>query len=121
MEYVTRAKDLLEEANKMCTSSSHNAAGLRTAVDQTLRLLRKEWYEPVSAEDIAAIKAAMNNGSQGIATHSGRWYECQNGHPFAAEECGMPMEEARCLECGARVGGGYRVAVAGIRRAVEME
>jgi len=79
--YVQRAKDLLEAADKMCTSSFHNAAGLREAVEETLRLLGKEWYEPVSAEEIAAIKAAMVSGPRGIATHSGHWYKCRNGHP----------------------------------------
>ncbi len=33
----------------------------------------------------------------------------------------MPMEEARCPECGAAVGGQRHVAVAGVTRAEEME
>lgn len=80
-EHVQRAKDLLEDAKEMCTLSFHNATRLGTAVKDTLRLLGKEWYEPVSAEEIAAIKAAMVSGPRGIATHSGHWYKCQNGHP----------------------------------------
>ena len=40
---------------------------------------------------------------------------------FAIGECGMPMEQARCPECGAAVGGQHHQAVAGVTRAVEME
>ena len=81
----------------------------------------KEWYELVSVEEVAAIKAAMVSGPQGIATHFGHWYKCQNGHPFAIGDCGMPMKEARCPECGAPVGGQHHVAVAGVTRATDME
>ena len=40
---------------------------------------------------------------------------------FAIGECGMPMEEARCPECGAPVGGSNHQAVAGVTRATDME
>jgi hypothetical protein len=43
--------------------------------------MKKQWYEEVTAEEINAIKAAMVSGSQGIATHSGHWYNCENEHP----------------------------------------
>lgn len=33
----------------------------------------------------------------------------------------MPMEEARCPECGERVGGREHRAVAGVRSAVDIE
>ena len=33
----------------------------------------------------------------------------------------MPMEEARCPECGARVGGRNHQAVEGVTRATNME
>jgi hypothetical protein len=42
-----------------------------------------EWYEKVTADELAAIKAAMVGGPGGIATHSGHWYNCQNGHPVS--------------------------------------
>jgi hypothetical protein len=44
------------------------------------QVARKEWYEEVSPEELAAIKAAMVSG---IATHSGHWYNCENGHPVS--------------------------------------
>jgi hypothetical protein len=44
-------------------------------------LLQKERYEVVTPEELAAIKQAMVSGPAGIATHSGHWYNCVNGHP----------------------------------------
>lgn len=94
-KYIKYAKDLLEEAKEMCILSFQNADGLRTAVEDTLRLFGKEWYEPVSAEELAAIKAAMVSGPRGIATHSGHWYKCQNGHPVSFLRFGAVMRADR--------------------------
>ena len=82
-EYVNRAKELLEDAKKLCALGFQNADGLQRAVEEAIRLLGKEWYEPTTTEEIAAIKAAMVSGTNGIATHSGHWYNCQNGHPVS--------------------------------------
>jgi len=115
------AKQLLEDAREVCKQPFQNAESLRNAVEESIRLMKKQWYEEVTAEEIKSIKAAMVSGSQGIATHSGHWYNCENGHPFAIGECGMPMELARCPECGARVGGQNHTAVGGVTRAMNME
>lgn len=40
---------------------------------------------------------------------------------FAIGECGMPMEQARCPECGAGIGGLNHRSVAGVMRAENME
>lgn len=40
---------------------------------------------------------------------------------FAIGECGMPMQLARCPECGAPIGGTNHREVAGVTRAEEME
>jgi hypothetical protein len=37
--------------------------------------------------------------------YGGHFYTCPNGHYFAIGECGGAMEVARCIECGAEVGG----------------
>lgn len=120
-EYVETAKALLENAKELCELGFQNADNLRNAVEGSIKLLGREWYEKVTAEEIAAVKKAMVSGARGIATHSGHWYNCANGHPFAIGECGMPMEEARCPECGARVGGRGHRAVEGVTRAMNME
>ncbi|KAM0712370.1 hypothetical protein Q7P37_011465 [Cladosporium fusiforme] len=116
-----QAKTILATAADLCEQKFQDAERLSTAVDEAIKLFRKEWYEPVSKEELAAIKNAMLSGPEGIATHSGHWYNCVNGHPFAIGECGMPMELARCPECGEPIGGQSHEAVDGVTRARNME
>ncbi|EXJ73565.1 uncharacterized protein A1O5_03326 [Cladophialophora psammophila CBS 110553] len=120
-EYINEARDLLEKALELCQQPFENADQLKKAAEESIKFLGKEWYEAVTPEELAAIKRAMVSGSRGLATHSGHWYHCSNGHPFAIGECGMPMEQARCPECGAPIGGSNHQAVAGVTRATEME
>ena len=81
--HIAMAKQLLEEAREVCKQPFQNAESLRNAVEESLRLMKKRWYEEVTAEEINVIKAAMVSGSQGIASHSGYWYNCENGHPVS--------------------------------------
>ncbi|KAH9907356.1 hypothetical protein F4778DRAFT_768940 [Xylariomycetidae sp. FL2044] len=97
------------------------AVVLRESVQVTMRLYEGPRYEVVTPEELAAIKTAMVSGAGGIATHSGHWYNCANGHPFAIGECGMPMELARCPECGASIGGYSHALTQGNTRAENME
>jgi len=97
-----------------------NCKDLVKAVQSTLGLF-VERYEEITPEELAAIKSAMVGGSGGLATHSGHWYNCVNGHPFAIGECGMPMQRARCPECNAPIGGQNHTPVAGVTRARNME
>ncbi|CAG5157044.1 uncharacterized protein ALTATR162_LOCUS4837 [Alternaria atra] len=120
-DYRNLAKNLLKTANKLCEHSFRDRNNLRQAVIAATKMLDKEFYEAVSGEELESIKKAMVSGRGGIATHSGHWYKCVNGHPFAIGECGMPMELARCPECGEPVGGRSHTAVAGVSRATEME
>ena len=78
------AKQLLENAHEVCKQPFKNSENLRNAVEESIRLMKKEWYEEVTAEEMEAIKAAMISDSQGIDTHSGHWYNCQNGHPVSS-------------------------------------
>ncbi|APA10158.1 hypothetical protein sscle_06g049280 [Sclerotinia sclerotiorum 1980 UF-70] len=118
---IQKAKDLLEEARNLCSQGFQNADSLLTAVEESIKFLRREWYEEVTKEELDAIKKAMVSGRGGIATHSGHWYECENGHPFAIGECGMPMQLARCPECGARIGGQSHNLTEGVVRSDRME
>ena len=83
-QQVDLAKALLEKAKGDCRLGFQNADALLKAVNESLRLLSREWYEEVTAEEVAAIKKAMvTAGSAGIITHSGHWYNCANGHPVS--------------------------------------
>ncbi|KAI2478280.1 NFX1-type zinc finger-containing protein 1 [Pyrenophora tritici-repentis] len=121
LEYRDTAKTLLDEAKKLCNDAFRDRDTLLRAVNNYRKLLDKEFYEEVSAEELKAIKQAMVTGRGGISTHSGHWYNCANGHPFAIGECGMPMQQARCPECGAPIGGQHHTAAAGVTRALDIE
>ncbi|XP_008284914.1 E3 ubiquitin-protein ligase RNF213-like [Stegastes partitus] len=40
---------------------------------------------------------------------------CPNNHPCFVDECGLPMQRGRCLECGEEVGGEHHRALPGFR------
>uniref|UniRef100_UPI003AABD3E1 E3 ubiquitin-protein ligase rnf213-alpha n=1 Tax=Centroberyx gerrardi TaxID=166262 RepID=UPI003AABD3E1 len=44
-----------------------------------------------------------------------QWYHCPNGHPCTIGECGQPMEQSRCLDCGIVIGGTNHRPVEGFR------
>ncbi|KAL2168166.1 hypothetical protein VTG60DRAFT_334 [Thermothelomyces hinnuleus] len=113
---------LLDRALGLCaTIPGPDGDAYRTEVEETMRLFSEPHYEEVTPAEIAAIKAAMVRGAGGLATHSGHWYTCRNGHPFAIGECGMPMERARCPECGEVIGGTNHTPVEGVQRDMRME
>lgn len=115
------SKDLLAKAAKFCELPFKGAKALAEVVDKSLKLLSKDFYAEVTKDENEAIKKAMVSGPGGIATHSGHWYKCVNGHTFAIGECGIPMEQARCPECGKPIGGRKHIALAGVIRAADME
>lgn len=47
--------------------------------------------------DIQAINLLRTLGTQ--------WYKCPNGHLYTVGECGRPMEQSICPECGKKIGG----------------
>ncbi|KAF5851381.1 hypothetical protein GGP41_004215 [Bipolaris sorokiniana] len=114
--YRNTAKCHLEQAEKLCQNSFRGRDILRKAVLSSAEMLNREFYEKVSKDEIDAIKQAMVSGPGGIATHSGHWYDCVNGHP-----CGMPIQLARCPECGEPVGGQNHTVVRGVSCATAME
>ncbi|RYP53102.1 hypothetical protein DL768_001879 [Monosporascus sp. mg162] len=75
------------------------------------------FYQKVSAKEMREVYEAMSREFLG----TGHWYTCRNGHPFTVGECGMPMQQARCPECGEAVGGQSHMPAEGVRRAEEIE
>jgi hypothetical protein len=78
--WAKEAKRLLETASTICGMGIEGIEAIRVDVEETLRLFEEGRYEKVTAEEIAAIKTAIVSGPAGIATHSGHWYKCRNGH-----------------------------------------
>ncbi|KAF2858127.1 P-loop containing nucleoside triphosphate hydrolase protein [Piedraia hortae CBS 480.64] len=104
-EYIETSKHLLDGAIDLCIETKfRDADTMLNAVAELKNLLNKQdRYEQVSTEELEAIRNAMTFGK--AALRASAWYTCVNGHPFAVGECGMPMQLARCPECGASVGG----------------
>ncbi|KAI0156597.1 hypothetical protein GGR57DRAFT_491603 [Xylariaceae sp. FL1272] len=91
---------------------------LEPELETAERMLRDAiFYTKVSEEEMKAVYRAMSRELLG----TGHWYTCENGHPFTVGECGMPMQEARCPECGAPVGGAHHRPAEGVRHAEEIE
>ncbi len=73
------AREYLATAQALCATFP-GGSEYQAELAETLRLFEGPRYETVTPEEIAAIKAAMVSGPGGIATHSGHWYTCRNGH-----------------------------------------
>ena len=83
VQYCDTAKDLLKEAEKLCDNAFQGRDQLKEAVERSLRLLGREFYAEVTKQEVEAIKRAMLSGRGGIASHTGHWYNCVNGHPVS--------------------------------------
>ena len=115
---VDRAHGRLQLARTLCNAHPGQTAGMLAEVSDAEKMLRDAtFYAPVTNAEKAAVYAAMAQSFLG----TGHWYHCANGHPFTVGECGMPMETARCPQCGATVGGTDHQPAAGVTRAVDWE
>ncbi|XP_026936735.1 E3 ubiquitin-protein ligase RNF213 isoform X2 [Sagmatias obliquidens] len=56
-------------------------------------------FLPTMPEDLLA-QARKWMGLEGV-----HWYTCPNGHACSVGECGLPMEQSFCIDCGVPVGG----------------
>ncbi|KAI0420848.1 hypothetical protein F5X98DRAFT_330813, partial [Xylaria grammica] len=103
---------------RQLVADNSSVLALQHEIEAAEKMLRDAiFYTEVSAEEMRAVYKAMAREFSG----TGHWYTCANGHPFTIGECGMPMEQARCPECGASVGGQNHSAVEGVMRAHDIE
>lgn len=115
---VDLARDRLHLARSICMAHPAETAGLPAEISAAERMLRDAtFHEPVTNAEKAAVYAAMAENFRG----TGHWYYCANGHPFTVADCGMPMETARCPQCGATVGGQHHRPAAGVTRATDLD
>lgn len=115
---VERAHNHIRVARTICNTRPAQTDGMAAEVDEVEKSLRSAtFYAPVTNAEKAAVYAAMARSFSG----TGHWYYCVNDHPFTVGECGMPMQTARCPQCGATVGGTNHQAVEGVRRAADWE
>lgn len=81
-DHLQTARENLTKALELIVTFPGGEA-YRAEIESTARLFEGPRYETVTPEEIAAIKRAMVDGRHGIATHSGHWYTCRNGHPVS--------------------------------------
>ncbi|RAH81245.1 hypothetical protein BO86DRAFT_448597 [Aspergillus japonicus CBS 114.51] len=113
-----RAQDDLEFCERLCTKSPKLLGYLMEDVKDAQRTINEgTFYALVTSEEKRQVYRAMAEQFAG----TGHWYYCQNNHPFTIGECGMPMEEARCPQCEAPVGGLNHQLAEGARPAEDID
>ncbi|TBU41804.1 hypothetical protein BD309DRAFT_964525 [Dichomitus squalens] len=73
------------------------------------------FYQPMSTQEREEIVKAFG------FSHRGHFYNCENGHTFVITECGGAMEESKCPECNAPIGGSSHRLTTSNTRATEFE
>ena len=89
-------------ANKVYYSGARNnpkVSGLEKEVSDLIMYFKKKYNVEVltEAERIEIVNA--------MGLSKGHWFKCPNGHFYCITECGGAMEEAKCPDCDARIGG----------------
>ncbi|XP_072522974.1 E3 ubiquitin-protein ligase rnf213-alpha-like isoform X2 [Salminus brasiliensis] len=94
----------------------HLKAVLLCGSEQVLAPLVQIGLSPVTmqAAFIPTMPEDMLAAAQKALAYT--WYTCPNGHHCVVDRCGRPMQQGRCLECGAVVGGQNHVAVQGFSK-----
>ncbi|KAG8528998.1 uncharacterized protein KY384_006687 [Bacidia gigantensis] len=116
-ELLTSAIEQLEEARQITLSNPRTAHKI-AEIEEVETMLREDtFYTIVTSAEMQAVYDAMAQDFLG----TGHWYYCVNRHPFTVGECGAPMENALCPECGAPVGGESHEFAEGITRATALE
>ncbi|XP_055738567.1 E3 ubiquitin-protein ligase rnf213-alpha-like [Salvelinus fontinalis] len=71
-------------------------------------------FLPTMPEDMLAV--AQRLITQNEVDYGLSWYSCPNGHPCVVDKCGQPTHKAKCLECGAEIGGENHVPLTGFQK-----
>jgi hypothetical protein len=113
----TQAKERLEQARNFCAEHSQ-ARTIAHEIDEVEKMMREStFYSPVTSEEMENVVNAMAREFRG----TGHWYRCRNGHPFTVGECGGPMVESVCPQCGEPIGGRHHQAADGVTRDNDVE
>lgn len=75
----------------------------------------------LSKEEKQMIHLAMSKDFHGGSQSKGHWFTCTKGHYYCITECGGPMQESNCPECGEKIGGQNHRYVDTMRVASDMD
>lgn len=87
-----------------------------TYVKDTLRKMAQKLKTGLGISDVEREQIVKAMGLT-----QGHWFKCPNGHIYAIGECGGAMQESKCNECGAAVGGASHRLRSDNRLASEMD
>jgi len=103
----------------LCKMSAEDV-GKNSLLSEYLQLLRSGIrldHEKIKAmhSEVNAIRKKYSMGTltaeekqmiiRTMGLTAGHWYKCPKGHVYAIGDCGGAMEESRCPECNATIGG----------------
>ncbi|KAI9723855.1 MAG: hypothetical protein M1828_004105 [Chrysothrix sp. TS-e1954] len=108
----------IDTAERICGDHPSETMAVTSELQKAKDALQKlEFYATITSEERRQVLKAMQSEFRG----TGHWYTCENMHPFSIGECGMPMQQARCPQCGSPIGGQRHQAAEGVQRAVEFD
>ncbi len=122
LQLLAATEKLGQEAVAAHAAWAATAEGVpNSAVDQIKELLEQlpamkgRVSRAGTAREVMEVLAAAMDGSRGwlrgneaaldTSMMRGHVYQCPNGHMYVIGNCGGAMQRARCMECGAPIGG----------------
>ncbi|XP_075772705.1 NFX1-type zinc finger-containing protein 1-like isoform X2 [Pelodiscus sinensis] len=81
--------------------------------EESLRWLLEEIEEQLPAAGLRLSEAERVMITEAMQFGRGHWYRCPQGHLYTIGECGRPMQQSSCPECGAAIGGQAHTLTAG--------
>ena len=109
----TEVEKHLNVARSLCKEFPAQTNTVSPEIDDMGRLRHKAGYTSQMRKVVVAMQAEFSG--------AGRWYRCENGHPFTVGECGLPMKSTRCPQCNAPVGGQNHESAAGVQHTGDMK
>ena len=99
--------DWLERQGRQLNAGKRMSQEDADDIEATINRIRKECgLEGLTPEERVMIVKAMNFAQ-------GHWYKCPNGHIYAIGDCGGAMEERKCPDCDATIGGTHHRLIEG--------
>lgn len=96
---------IVEETRQVKELLTRNVKTLTEQYIATIKQILEKMAKKLNTGlGISEVERQQIVKAMGLA--QGHWYKCPNGHIYVITECGGAMQEAKCNECGAPIGGG---------------